>query len=284
MCTLCLQVCGALEVIHSLLKGSPAQEQLFAFLFEPGHVEVLFSLLVQKKFSDEVRERVFKVRRGPRCRPLRPGASPRGCRHPSVPRQILYKMLKYEKVPERCKNRLKLKDIGYQGLIACLSDVPGSMLLFRCLSEQVLGAGTVSPSVPSWWHATGPSWWLPSSVGLAGGRSGELWWLLGAKTLSLPADPPNYKDLVAVVYLSHRAELTVRLDICRKVSRARCRGCHHGVTTGLNSPMGSRGHGDSENTPQWDPGVLRTTASQPDRPAPALWGSPSPPRSFLELR
>ncbi|XP_009581895.1 PREDICTED: neurobeachin-like protein 2, partial [Fulmarus glacialis] len=136
------QVCGALEVIHSLLKGSPAQEQLFAFLFEPGHVEVLFSLLVQKKFSDEVRERVFKV---------------------------LYKMLKYEKVSERSKNRLKLKDIGYQGLIACLSDVPGSMLLFRCLSEQVLGA-----------------------------------------------DPPNYKDLVAVVYLSHRAELTVRLDICRK--------------------------------------------------------------------
>ncbi|KAF1643411.1 Neurobeachin-like protein 2, partial [Eudyptes chrysocome] len=137
------QVCGALEVIHSLLKGSPAQEQLFAFLFEPGHVEVLFSLLVQKKFSDEVRERVFKV---------------------------LYKMLKYEKVPERSKNRLKLKDIGYQGLIACLSDVPGSMLLFRCLSEQVLGA-----------------------------------------------DPPNYKDLVAVVYLSHRAELTIRLDICRKL-------------------------------------------------------------------
>ncbi|XP_008943134.1 PREDICTED: neurobeachin-like protein 2, partial [Merops nubicus] len=137
------QVCGALEVIHSLLKGSPAQEQLFTFLFEPGHVEVLFSLLVQKKFSDEVRERVFK---------------------------ILYKMLKYEKVPERSKSRLKLKDIGYQGLISCLSDIPGSMLLFRCLSEQVLGA-----------------------------------------------DPPNYKDLVAVVSLSHRAELTIRLDICRKL-------------------------------------------------------------------
>ncbi|NWJ10578.1 NBEL2 protein, partial [Crypturellus undulatus] len=137
------QVCGALEVIHSLLKGSPAQEQLFAFLFEPGNVEVLFSLLVQKKFSDEVRERVFK---------------------------ILYKMVKYEKIPERSKNRLKLKDIGYQGFIAYLSDVPSSVLLFRCLSEQVLGA-----------------------------------------------DPPNYKDLVAVVYLSHRAELTVRLDICRKL-------------------------------------------------------------------
>lgn len=66
--------------------------------------------------------------------------------HPSLPFQVLYKMLKYEKVPERCKSRLKLKDIGYQGLIACLSDIPSSMLLFRCLSEQVLGAGTVCPA------------------------------------------------------------------------------------------------------------------------------------------
>ena len=74
-------------------------------------------------------------------------------------------MLKYEKVPERSKNRLKLKDIGYQGLIACLSDVPTSMLLFRCLSEQVLGAGTMCPAKtcqtgpghPSQTHATGSS-------------------------------------------------------------------------------------------------------------------------------
>lgn len=72
-----LQVCGALEVIHSLLKGSPAQEQLFAFLFEPGHVEVLFSLLVQKKFSDEVRERVFKVRQVPSTN-LLPSPAARG--------------------------------------------------------------------------------------------------------------------------------------------------------------------------------------------------------------
>lgn len=45
-------------------------------------------------------------------------------------------------------------------------------------------------------------------------------------SLSLSIDPPNYKDLVAVVYLSHRAQLTVRLDICRKVSRVgSARGC-----------------------------------------------------------
>ncbi|XP_060638681.2 neurobeachin-like protein 2 [Anolis sagrei] len=137
------QVCGMLEVIHSLQKNSPSQEQIYAFLFEPGNVEILFSLLVQRKFSDEVRERIFK---------------------------ILYKLLKYEKANERSKYRLRLKDIGYQGLLSSLNDIPVSMLLFRCLLEQVLAS-----------------------------------------------DSPNYKDLMAVVYLSHRAELAVRLDICRKL-------------------------------------------------------------------
>ncbi|XP_061443028.1 LOW QUALITY PROTEIN: neurobeachin-like protein 2 [Rhineura floridana] len=137
------QVCGMLEVIHGLQKSSPSQEQIYIFLFEPGNVEILFSLLVQRKFSDDVRERIFK---------------------------ILYKLLKYEKVNERSKHRLKLKDIGYQGFISYLNDIQVSMLLFRYLWEQVLGS-----------------------------------------------DSPNYKDLVAVVYLTHRAELAVRLDICRKL-------------------------------------------------------------------
>lgn len=39
-----------------------------------------------------------------------------------------------------------------------------------------------------------------------------------------------------MVYLSHQAELTVRLDICRKVSRAMdARGCDRVVTPGLSS-------------------------------------------------
>uniref|UniRef100_A0A8C7DXS6 Neurobeachin-like protein 2 n=1 Tax=Naja naja TaxID=35670 RepID=A0A8C7DXS6_NAJNA len=128
------QVCGILEVIQSLQKSSPCQDQLLAFLFEPGNVEVFFSLLIQRKFSDEVRERIFK---------------------------ILYKLLKYEKIHERYKHRLKLKDIGYHGFISYLNDIPVSILFFRY--------------------------------------------------------SPNYKDLMAVVYLSHRADLTVRLDICRKL-------------------------------------------------------------------
>ncbi|XP_040211167.1 neurobeachin-like protein 2 isoform X2 [Rana temporaria] len=139
------QVCGILDVIHSLLKAKNiSNEQLYCFLLEPGHVEVFYYLLVQKRFSDQLREKVFK---------------------------ILYKLLKYEKVNDRLKHRLKLKDIGYQGLISFLNDVPVSMLLIRCLSEQVLGSDLT----------------------------------------------PNYRDLLAVVYLSHRAELSVKLDVCRKL-------------------------------------------------------------------
>ncbi|MEE6514043.1 hypothetical protein FKM82_021983, partial [Ascaphus truei] len=133
------QVCGILDVILSLLKGSSTNEQLYLFLLEPANVEIFYSLLVQKKYSDHVREKVFKV---------------------------LYKMLKYEKVHDRTKHRLKLKDVGYQGLISFVSEVPVSMLLIRGLSEQIC--------------------------------------------LQL-------QGLAAVVYLSHRAELPVRLDVCRKL-------------------------------------------------------------------
>uniref|UniRef100_A0A8C4XCF7 Neurobeachin-like protein 2 n=1 Tax=Erpetoichthys calabaricus TaxID=27687 RepID=A0A8C4XCF7_ERPCA len=138
------QVCGILEVIHNLLRGSPSKEQLFTVLFDTGNIEALYSLLLQKKYSDDLRERVFK---------------------------ILYKVLKYDKVPERSKHRLKLKDIGYQGLICYFNEITVSMSLIRCLCEQVLAAD----------------------------------------------NNPNYRDLLAVVFLSHRADLTVRLDICRKL-------------------------------------------------------------------
>ncbi|XP_068091322.1 neurobeachin-like protein 2 isoform X2 [Hyperolius riggenbachi] len=138
------QVCGVLDVIHSFMKAPSSSDLVCTFLLEPGNVEVLYFLLVQKKFSDQLREKVFK---------------------------ILYKLIKYEKVNDRLKQRLKLRDVGYQGLISFLGDLPVSMLLIRCLSEQVLG------SDPS----------------------------------------PNYRDLLAVVYLSHRAELPVKLDVCRKL-------------------------------------------------------------------
>lgn len=64
--------------------------------------------------------------------------------------QILYKLLKYEKVNERSKHRLKLKDIGYQGFISYLNDIPVSMLLSRCLLEQVLASGKRAAPVEGW--------------------------------------------------------------------------------------------------------------------------------------
>uniref|UniRef100_A0A8C1KF72 Neurobeachin-like protein 2 n=1 Tax=Cyprinus carpio TaxID=7962 RepID=A0A8C1KF72_CYPCA len=71
--------------------------------------------------------------------------------------QVLYKVLKNERIPERSKMRIKLKDSGYLGLVCSFGDV-------------------------------------------------------------LATDPtPNFRDLLAVAYLSHRADLSVRLDICRKL-------------------------------------------------------------------
>uniref|UniRef100_A0AAY4CT28 Neurobeachin-like protein 2 n=1 Tax=Denticeps clupeoides TaxID=299321 RepID=A0AAY4CT28_9TELE len=91
-----------------------------------------------------------------------------------APLQVLYKVLKSERAPERLKQRVKLRDSGYLGLVCFLGDTPVTMNTIRCLYEQVL--------------ATDHS--------------------------------PNFRDLLSVAYLSHCADLTVRLDVCRKESYA----------------------------------------------------------------
>ncbi|XP_076009798.1 neurobeachin-like protein 2 isoform X2 [Genypterus blacodes] len=137
------QLVSALDVLYVLLGSSPPREQVQGVLLEWG-VEQLYCLLFNPTFGDEAREKVFRV---------------------------LYKILKSERVSERTKQRVKLRDFGYLGLVCCLEDVPVTMTTVRCLYEQVL--------------ATDSS--------------------------------PNFRDLLAVVGLSHRAELTVRLDVCRKL-------------------------------------------------------------------
>ncbi|XP_047454573.1 neurobeachin-like protein 2 isoform X2 [Mugil cephalus] len=137
------QVVKALDVLYELLRSSPPREQVQAVLLEWG-VEQLYSLLLTQSFGDEARERVFR---------------------------ILYKILKSERVSERNKQRIKLKDFGYLGLVCSLEDIPVTMTTVRCLYEQVLATDAT----------------------------------------------PNFRDLLAVVCLSHRAELTVRLDVCRKL-------------------------------------------------------------------
>uniref|UniRef100_A0A672Z4Y8 Neurobeachin-like protein 2 n=1 Tax=Sphaeramia orbicularis TaxID=375764 RepID=A0A672Z4Y8_9TELE len=127
------QVVRALDVLYELLRSTP-REQVQAVLLEWG-VEQLYSLLLNPSFGDDARERVFRV---------------------------LYKILKSERVSERNKQRIKLKDFGYLGLVCFLEELPVTMTTVRCLYD------------------------------------------------------PNFRDLLAVVCLSHRAELTVRLDVCRK--------------------------------------------------------------------
>ncbi|XP_052002928.1 neurobeachin-like protein 2 isoform X2 [Xyrauchen texanus] len=138
------QVISVLDVLHTVLRSSPSpREQAVTVLLERG-VEQLYCLLLKPNFGDEARERVFRV---------------------------MYKVLKSDRVPERSKQRIKLKDSGYLGLICSFGDIPVTMTTVRCLYEQVL--------------ATDPA--------------------------------PNFRDLLAVAYLSHRADLSVRLDICRKL-------------------------------------------------------------------
>lgn len=55
------QLCGLLELLLSLLQSSPARDQLFLLLFEPGAADSCYALLLNNKHSDRLRELVFKV-------------------------------------------------------------------------------------------------------------------------------------------------------------------------------------------------------------------------------
>lgn len=57
--------------------------------------------------------------------------------------QILYRILKSERVSERNKQRVKLKDFGYLGLVCFLEDIPVTMTTVQCLYVQVLATGNV---------------------------------------------------------------------------------------------------------------------------------------------
>ncbi len=96
--------------------------------------------------------------------------------------------------------RIKLKDSGYFGLVCSFGDVPITMATVRCLYEQVLATGKLKKR---WMAVINFTFQL----------------LIGLFCCLCGADPtPNFRDLLAVAYLSHRADLSVRLDICRKVS------------------------------------------------------------------
>lgn len=140
------QVVKALDVLYELLRSSPPREQVQTALLDWG-AEQLYCLLLTRSFGDKVRERVFRVRTSRTQEPLvgPVGTVPRASVHSSrFPRQILFRLLKSERVHERHKQRVKLKDFGYLGLVCFLEDIPVTMVTVQCLYGQVLATGTVS--------------------------------------------------------------------------------------------------------------------------------------------
>nr|XP_020489803.1 neurobeachin-like protein 1 isoform X1 [Labrus bergylta] len=138
------QLCGLLEMLLSLLQSSPARDQIFLLLFEPGAADSCYALLLNNKHSDRLRELVFK---------------------------LFERMLRCDRVYERNKQRLRLREAGYAGLSLLFSELHITPTLIRCLLNQVLHTD----------HMV------------------------------------NYKDLMSLVQLTHRAGASVRLIVCKRV-------------------------------------------------------------------
>ncbi|XP_067349895.1 neurobeachin-like protein 1 isoform X4 [Channa argus] len=138
------QLCALLELLLSLLQSSPARDQLFLLLFEPGAADSCYALLLNNKHSDRLRELVFK---------------------------LFERMLRCDRVYEKNKQRLRLREAGYAGLSLLFSELHITPTLIRCLLNQVLHTDQVV----------------------------------------------NYKDLMALVQLTHRAGPSVRLIVCKRV-------------------------------------------------------------------
>ncbi|XP_060060817.1 neurobeachin-like protein 2 isoform X4 [Erinaceus europaeus] len=106
------QLVGALDLLLALLQASPSQEPLAIFLLEPRNLEVLLALL------------------------LRPGSLPllpdRVCK-------VLRRMQQNERLPERSRQRLRLRECGLQGLVACLPEGTVAPQLCQGLYKLFLG-------------------------------------------------------------------------------------------------------------------------------------------------
>ncbi|XP_021027034.1 neurobeachin-like protein 2 isoform X1 [Mus caroli] len=106
------QVVGTLELLLTLLQGSPVQDPLAAFLLELGNLEVLLALLVRPKSTPLLTDRVCK---------------------------ILRRLQQNERLPERNRQRIRLHDCGLQGLVASLSEESISPQLCQGLYKLFIG-------------------------------------------------------------------------------------------------------------------------------------------------
>ncbi|XP_028835507.1 neurobeachin-like protein 1 isoform X3 [Denticeps clupeoides] len=138
------QLSGMLELLLTLLQTSTARDQLFLLLFEPGAADSCYTLLLNSKYSDRLREVVFK---------------------------LFERMLKCDRVYERSKQRLKLREVGYSGLTILFPDQHITSALVKSLLNHILSTDNAV----------------------------------------------NYRDLMALVQLTHRAGPGVRLLVCKRI-------------------------------------------------------------------
>ncbi|MCJ8729842.1 hypothetical protein PDJAM_G00110980 [Pangasius djambal] len=138
------QLCSILELLLNLLQTSVSRDQLFLLLFEPGAADSCYALLLNHKHSDRLRELIFK---------------------------LFERMLRCDRVYEKSKQRLRLREVGYSGLSLLLPEHHITPTLVKCLLNQILHTDSVV----------------------------------------------NYKDLMALVQLTHRAELSVRMLVCKRL-------------------------------------------------------------------
>ncbi|KAL2803918.1 neurobeachin-like protein 2 isoform 2 [Daubentonia madagascariensis] len=113
------QVVGVLDLLLALLQGSAAQESLAVFLLEPGNLEVLLALLVRPRSLPLLHDRVCK---------------------------ILRRLQQNERLPEWSRQRLRLRECGLQGLVACLPEGTVSPQLCQGLYKLFLGADCLNLS------------------------------------------------------------------------------------------------------------------------------------------
>uniref|UniRef100_H0VBD3 Neurobeachin like 1 n=1 Tax=Cavia porcellus TaxID=10141 RepID=H0VBD3_CAVPO len=110
------QLFGILDVLCVLLRTSPTRGQLFLLLFEPGNADILYALLLNQKYSDKLREIVFKV---------------------------MEQMLKCTNVYERSKQRIRLREVGYSGLGLLLNEASINTSLIKNLTNQIINTDPV---------------------------------------------------------------------------------------------------------------------------------------------
>uniref|UniRef100_S4R477 Neurobeachin like 2 n=1 Tax=Petromyzon marinus TaxID=7757 RepID=S4R477_PETMA len=113
------QINACLDMLLALLRSkgpSPSYEQLVLLLTEAGQCEGLYSLLLlQRKHSDVLREKLFR---------------------------LFLRLLRSERIGEKSKQRLRLRDGLFAGLVALQADMPVTLTVVRGMLLIIVTADT----------------------------------------------------------------------------------------------------------------------------------------------